>query len=121
VEFAANGEITEEIDYQVSWTWLGDSLDDQPENTATASIQYRPMEKLLLGAGATYVDTRSYGGAPLEEYLLLRVHASYELNENVTLHARLENIADEDYQLANFATPFPGAGLGFFTGITATF
>jgi len=121
VEFAANGEITEEIDYQVSWTWLGDSLDDQPENTATASIQYRPMEKLLLGAGATYVDTRSYGGSPLDEYLLLRVHASYELNENVTLHARLENIADEDYQLANFATPFPGAGLGFFTGITATF
>jgi vitamin B12 transporter len=121
VEFAANGEITEEIDYQVSWTWLGDSLQDQPENTATASIQYRPMEKLLLGAGATYVDSRSYGGAPLDEYLLLRVHASYELNKNVTLHARVENLADENYQLANFATPVQGAGLGFFTGITATF
>ena len=121
VEFAANGEITEEIDYQVSWTWLGDSLDDQPENTATASVQYRPIEKLLLGLGATYVDTRSYGGAPLDEYLLLRVHASYKLNENVTLHARVENLADENYELANFATPVNGAGLGFYTGITATF
>ncbi len=121
VEFAANGQITEGVDYLVSWTWLGDSLQDQPENTATASIQYRPMEKLLLGAGATYVDSRSYGGAPLEEYLLLRVHASYELSDHVTLHARVENLADENYQLANFATPVPGAGLGFFTGITATF
>jgi outer membrane receptor protein involved in Fe transport len=121
VEFAASGEITEDLDYLVSWTWLGDSLQDQPENSATASIQYRPMEKLLLDAGATYVDTRSYGGAPLDEYLLLRVHASYELNENVTLHARVENLADENYQLANFATPVPGAGLGFYTGITATF
>lgn len=121
VEFAANGKISERVDYHVSWTWLGDALQDQPENTATASIQYRPMEKLLLGFGASYVDNRSYGGAPLEQYLLLRAHASYELNENVTLHARVENIADEDYQLANFATPVNGAGLGFFTGITATF
>jgi vitamin B12 transporter len=121
LEFAANGKITKEIDYQVSWTWLGDSLDDQPENTATASVQYRPIEKLLLGLGATYVDTRSYGGAPLDEYLLLRVHASYKLNENVTLHARVENLADQNYVLANFATPVNGAGLGFYTGITATF
>jgi vitamin B12 transporter len=121
LEFAANGQITEGVDYLVSWTWLGDSLQDQPENSATASVQYRPMEKLLLGIGATYVDTRSYGGAPLDEYLLLRVHASYELNDRVTLHARVENLANEQYQLANFATPVKGAGLGFFTGITATF
>ncbi len=122
LEFAANGKISEGVDYQVSWTWLGDALQDQPENTATASVQYRPIEKLLLGAGATYVDTRSYGSiTPLDEYLLLRVHASYELNENVTLHARVENLANEDYVLANFGIPVPGAGLGFYTGVTATF
>lgn len=121
VEFAAKGNIAERVDYQVSSTWLGDSLQDQPKNTVTASIQYRPIEKLLLGAGATYVDTRSYGGAPLEEYVLLRIHASYELNENLTLHARVENLADENYVLGNFATPVNGAGLGFYTGITATF
>lgn len=121
VEFAANGEISENVNYLVSWTWLGDSLQDQPENTATASIQYRPMEKLLLGFGANYVDTRSYGGAPLEDYFLLRAHASYELNDHVTVHARVENLANENYELANFGKPINGAGLGFFTGITATF
>jgi len=121
VEFAASGEITEEVDYLVSWTWLGDSLQDQPENSATASLHYRPIEKILLGVGATYVDTRSYGGAPLDEYLLLRVHASYKMNKNVTLHARVENLTDENYELANFAKSVNGAGLGFYTGITATF
>ena len=121
VEFAASGEISENVDYLVSWTWLGDSLQDQPENTATASIQYRPMEKLLLGFGANYVDTRSYGGAPLEDYFILRAHASYELNDHVTVHARVENLANENYELANFGKPINGAGLGFFTGITATF
>ena len=121
VEFAAHGEIAEEVDYQLSWTWIGDSLQDQPENTATASILYRPLEKILLGFGASYVDTRSYGGAPLEDYFLLRAHASYELNDHVTFHVRLENLADEDYQLANFAKPINGAGLGFYSGITATF
>lgn len=121
VEFAANGEISENVDYLVSWTWLGDSLQDQPENTATASIQYRPMEKLLLGFGANYVDTRSYGGAPLEDYFILRAHASYQLNDHVTVHARVENLANENYELANFGKPINGAGLGFFTGITATF
>jgi outer membrane receptor protein involved in Fe transport len=57
----------------------------------------------------------------LEEYVLLRIHASYELKENLTLHARVENLADENYVLGNFATPVNGAGLGFYTGITATF
>ena len=53
--------------------------------------------------------------------MLIRIHANYELNERLIIHARVENIADQEYELANFATPVKGAGLGFFTGITATF
>jgi vitamin B12 transporter len=121
VEFAAYGRISERIDYQLSWTWLGDSLQDQPNNTATASIQYRPSEKLLLGCGASYVDERSYGGGPLDSYLLLRIHGSYALTENVTVHARVENLADEGYELSRFGNSIKGAGLGVFTGLTATF
>jgi vitamin B12 transporter len=121
MEFAADGAITDEVKYYFSWMWLCDSLQEQPENTATASIQYQATEKLLLGFGASYVDTRSYGGAPLEDYMLIRIHANYELKERLIIHARVENIADQEYELANFATPVKGAGLGFFTGITATF
>lgn len=121
VEFAANGAISESIDYQLSWTWLGDSLQDQPKNTATAAIHYRPSEELLFGMGATFVDTRAYDGAPLDDYLLFRIHTSYRLNDMVTLHARVENLTNQDYVLADFGTPRQGAGLGFYTGVTAEF
>ena len=122
VEFAANGEIIERVSYQLTWTWLGDSLKDQPENTANGSLDWQVSEKLSLGCGATYVDERSYGGSPLKDYLLLRLYASYDISENITLHARVENLGNESYELYNISgSVVPGAGLGFYTGITATF
>ena len=122
LEFALDGALSESVDYRLSWTWLDASLQDQPENTATASIDWRPMEKVLLGVGASYVDERSYGGSPLNDYLLLRLYGSYAVRENITLHARVENLADQGYELSNFfGTRIQGAGLGFYTGVTAEF
>ena len=97
LEFALDGALSENVDYRLSWTWLGASLKDQPENTAAASIDWRPMEKVLLGVGASYVDERSYGGGSLEDYLLLRLYGSYEITESITVHARVENLADESW------------------------
>jgi outer membrane receptor protein involved in Fe transport len=71
--------------------------------------------------GATFVDTRAYDGAPLDDYLLFRIHTSYRLSDMVTLHARVENLTNQDYILADFGTPIQGAGLGFYTGVTAEF
>lgn len=122
LELAAEGEIAGNVSYRVAYTHLGASLADQPDNTATASLDWRPTERLLLGCGATYVDERSYGADPLDGYLLLRIYGSYELTENITLHARVENLADDDYELySGFGQTVKGAGLGFFTGLTATF
>jgi vitamin B12 transporter len=121
LEFALNGALGESVSYRVAWTWLGASLQDQPDNTATASIDWRASENFLLGIGATYVDERSYGGGPLDDYLLLRLYGSYEIRENLTLHARVENLRDDAYELSRFGTPIQGAGLGFFAGVTAEF
>ena len=122
LEFAANGAISESVSYRAAWTWLSASLRDQPENTATASIDWRPTEKVLLGVGAIYVDERSFGGDPMDDYFLLRLYASYQVRQNITLHARVENLGDASYQLGNFfGDVVEGAGLGFFTGITAEF
>lgn len=122
LELALDGSLGETLGYRVSYTHLGASLQDQPDNTATASLNWRPIDKLLLGFGATYVDTRSYGGATLDDYLLLRLHGSYAVSENLSLHARVENLADQEYELSNFfGTSTPGAGIGFYGGLTATF
>lgn len=109
--------------YRVSWTWLDESLADQPDHSATASLDWQPADKWLLGVAATYIDTRSWGGLPLDDYLVARLHASYQATGQVRLHARVENLFDSGYQLANFAgaPPIKGAGLGFFTGVTLEF
>lgn len=108
--------------YRLAWTWLDESLQDQPEHTATASLDWRPLEKLSFGVGVTYVDERSYGGEPLDDYLLLRIHGSYRIHKHLTIHARIENLADQDYQLSNIGgTVVEGAGLGAYAGITASF
>ena len=111
------------MSYRLAWTWLLDSLQDQPRHTATASLDWRPMDRLLLGIGASFVDERSYGGLPLDDYFLLRVYGRYRVSENLTLHARVENLTDTEYQLARF--PFSpvidGAGIGVFGGLTAVF
>lgn len=109
--------------YRLAWTWLEESLADQPAHSATASLDWRPADKWLLGIGATYVDERSWGGLRLEDYLLVRLHASYQATEQLRLHARVENLFDRDYQLAHFggAPPVEGAGLGCFTGVTLSF
>jgi vitamin B12 transporter len=109
--------------YRVAWTWLDESLADQPEHSATASLDWRPADKWRIGIGATYIDRRSWGGQPLDDYLLVRVHASYQATASVRLHARVENLFDSSYQLANFtgSPPVEGAGLGFFTGVTLDF
>lgn len=109
--------------YRLAWTWLEASLQDQPDHTASASLDWRPTERLLLGIGASFVDDRSYGGQPMDDYFLLRLYGSYRLGEALTLHARVENLTDSDYQLARFAfSPVvEGPGIGIFSGLTAEF
>ena len=121
LEYAASGSICEAVNYRVSYTWLDKSLQDQPENTATASVDWIPSEKFTIGVGASYVDERSYGGDPLTDYFLVRVYGSYAVSENLRLHARVENLTDDEYELSRFGNPIEGAGIGFFTGLTATF
>jgi vitamin B12 transporter len=111
----------DEWHYRLAWTWLDESLQDMPENTATASLDWQPFEKLLVGVGASYVGERSYGGAPLNDYLLLRVYGSYKINDLLIVHARIENLTDTNYDLSRFGTPIAGSGFGFFTGIAAEF
>jgi vitamin B12 transporter len=113
----------ERLGYRLAWTWLDESLADQPEHSATASLEWRPDEKWLLGIGATYIDERSWGGLPLKSYFLTRLHAGYQLTETVRLHGRIENLFDRSYELANFAgaPPVAGAGRGIHAGVTVEF
>lgn len=110
--------------YRLAWTYLDESLQDQPDHVATASFDWRPIDPLLLGIGATYVDERSYGGAPLDDYLLLRLYGRYQINEHLAFTGRIENLTDTQYQLSNFGFGSPiinGTGIGGFVGVEVEF
>jgi outer membrane cobalamin receptor len=107
------------LSYRLAWTWLHDSLSDQPRNAVTAALDWKPVDKALVGIGATHLSDHSWGGDPLESYTLFRIHGSYRLTDKVKLHARVENLFDENYELySGWGSTVDGAGTGFYAGLT---
>lgn len=107
------------LGYRVAWTYLHQSLSGQPRNATTADIHWQPTEKILVGTGATALSSHSWGGNPIDGYALFRLYGSYQLTENVKLHARAENLLGANYQLANFTgSVVEGSGTGVYAGIT---
>lgn len=107
------------VEYRVAWTYLHESLSDQPRNAATAQLAWHATEKLLVGTGATHLASRSWGGTPVDAYTVARLFASYQVNDHVKLHARVENLFGENYEISNFfGTIQQGAGTGIYGGIT---
>jgi len=107
------------LSYRLAYTYLHESLSDQPRNAATAALDWKPTTKSLLGVGATHLSDHSWGGDALESYTVARFYGSYQITDHVKIHARVENAFDEEYQLASFyGSTVQGAGTGVYAGIT---
>ena len=107
------------LSYRLAWTYLHQSLSYQPRNAATAALDWKPVDKALIGIGATHLSGHSWGGDPLESYTLFRIHGSYQVTDRVKLHARVENLFDEGYELySGYGSTIEGAGTGFYAGLT---
>lgn len=132
LEVAANGSL---LDDALSWrgvyTWVGANdetnnlrLTRRARHTASLDVQGKVSERFTLGAGASYLsgvadlDFATFSRVDLDEYLLVRVYGRYQLNEHITMHARVENLLDDSYEeILNF----PGRGLGVFGGFEVEF
>jgi outer membrane cobalamin receptor len=109
------------IGYRLAWTYLHDSLQKAglPKNAATGSIDWKPTDKSLVGIGAAYLSNHSWGGTALDSQFVARLYGSYQLTEKVRLHARVENVLNENYELYNgYGSVAQGAGTGLYAGIT---
>lgn len=107
--------------YRAACTFLGESLADQPENVLTASLDWHPTDKWILGTGVSYLDDRSWGGTEIAAYTLARFYGTYQATENLAINARVENAFNESYELSNFSgTVQQGAGTGVYGGVTVT-
>lgn len=107
------------LNYRLAWTYLHQSLSDQPKNAATATLDWKPTAKSLIGIGATHLSSHSWGGDPISSYTVARLYGSYQLTDKIKLIARLENALDANYELSSFfGTTIKGAGTGLYAGIT---
>jgi vitamin B12 transporter len=111
------------LSYRLAWTYLQECLSDQPRNSASASLDWKPTPKSLVGIGATHLSDHSWGGDPIESYTVARLYGSYQVYDRVKLHARVENVLNENYQLyggisSYSSPPVQGAGTGLYAGIT---
>lgn len=122
LELALRGDwLSDTLSYRLAWTYLHQSLPAAgiPKNAASATLAWEPTTKSLIGLGASYLSDHSWGGTPLDSYLVTRLFGSYQLTKNVKLHGRIENILNEDYELFNgYGSFVQGSGTGFFAGIT---
>lgn len=107
--------------HHLAWTWTDESIVGLPRNAANAALDWNIDEQSLIGVGVQHFSSRTFGGNPLDSATITRLHAARQLNEHLRLHARVENLFDERYDLSDFfGNVIPGAGRGLFVGLTAT-
>ena len=115
--------LDDRLGYRLAWTYLDESMENGglPRNAATASLNWKPTPKSLLGIGATHLSDHTWGGGRIAGYTIARIHGSYQVSDRIKLHARLENAFNKDYYLFNsslWGSVAKGAGPGLYAGIT---
>lgn len=101
----------------------GQRLPRRPYNKYLLNTRYRFFEKALLNLDIHYVGKRSevyakdvsgHNVASLDDYTLVNMSLSYQLNKNVEIYGRIDNLFNEFYEECwSYAT----AGVSGFAGV----
>jgi len=131
VEVALRARLADSLRLTANWTWLDATQPGagggqereirRPRSVLSGNLNYRfAAERANLNLNVSAIgarrDTDFSAGETvrLASYTLLSLSASYQLDQLITLYARVENLLDEDYQdVFGFNTP----GIGAFAGV----
>ena len=141
VEVSARARITESLRFSGSYTYTDATQPDsatgedtqeirRPRHGASLNADWRPPDdKVGLNLNLTYVGDRDdtfFEVTPpfgvqtidLDAYYLASVATSYRLTRQASIHARVENLLDEEYEdVYGYNTP----GIGAYAGIRLSF
>lgn len=97
----------------------GEPLVRRPEHKAAFNANYHFLDKGNIHLQLLYVGSRQdVGNVRLSGYVLANLAASYDINDNFQLFARLNNFLDKHYQeVFGFGTP----GISGFGGVQLSF
>jgi len=125
MEAALNWQPAGGFGFNAQYTYLdaddltaGTRLVRRPRHTISADTWVKPVSKFRIGLGALYIIDREdgFGAAQrdIEDYLRLRLTASYEVSRNLEFFARVENLLGERYEeVLGFPAMRTGAYAGF--------
>lgn len=130
VEMAFTGELGDawNTGYTLAFTYAQPkdandaALPDSCRQVWSADIHTSPLESLTVGLGAAAVTgRRDYDGSRMDSYCTLRCYAEYAINEHLKLHARVENMTDEEYVTDSSSGDILATGTAFYGGFTFTY
>lgn len=125
LEAAFNWQPCDRFGFNAQYTYLdandlsaGKRLVRRPRHSLSGDVWVRPVTSFRLGLGAFYIIDREdgFGTAQrsIEDYLRLRLTASYQFSKNLELYARVENLLGERYEeVLGFPAMRTGAYAGF--------
>ena len=110
------------LDVRANFTWqnpknkeTGDYLSRRARTFGSLNVS-KTFGKWYFGGDVQYTahrDNSEYDDYRLASYTLVNLDARYNLNKNVSLYARIENLLDKDYQTAwSYNQPGRGAYVG---------
>lgn len=87
----------------------------RPKHSASINSNYKYTDNLSANIGVRYVGKRlDYGNVNLDSHTVVNIGAAYQIQEHITLSARIENALDKDYQeVSGYNTDPLTAYLGF--------
>ncbi len=126
LEFGLDAQLSDQLDVRASYTYTDakDPITDiaqtrQPKHLLSGSITWQPIDPLSLRASLVRngAEEQSFGAGTLSAWTRLDLRASYQFRNNWSLHGRIDNAFDKEYQhILGYGTP----DRSFYVGIRKT-
>ena len=126
LEISASGKLgSNPLSYRMAFTsQFDEEVIDHPNQLVSFDLSYN-KDNWLIGGGISYADEAAYlvpGNQKTDSRTLSRIYGRYQMTDFVSLHIRIENVFDQDYQLFpdtfGERTGIEGPGRAVYAGAT---
>ena len=131
LELTAQTSLPGVMEARLAYTYLeADNLTQntrllrRPRHSLSADVWHDFGTGFSLGVGAVVVadrqdvDAASFATIDAEDYTVVRLYTAWQINERLSVKARVENLLDERFEDVN---GYPALGLGAYAGVTWKF
>ena len=128
IEAAYSQNIIEDLAFTSNYTYLSakdsdkEELARRPKHTANIGLEYYDLKDLHLGVYGQYTGERynkaNKQGQQTGKYTVVNLAANYDINDDVMVYVKIDNLFDKYYQTVDgYAT----APLSAYLGLKASF